>query len=455
MRSRQLRRGASPAPTRSSRSGSTRRPTAARRGADWWSWRRRPPDAGAPDRCSGRCASSRTGRLSSCEPRRWPPGPRSPRRCGTGCDVRTAANAATQRAAARGRGDPRPAPGGSDRLRLEAQARRVRARRSSRARRTSPSWQRPRCSALAESDVVERPAGAMPATFDEVAGELEQHYVAARATEASAHSAATRIRSPTGTGSSSTCTCTRATRTTARPRSPTCSTTPRPKGSARSPSPTTTCSAAPVRPSSSPAPRLIVIPGEEVKTDGQGEVIGLFLREEIPRGMSFADTIAAIREQDGLVYVPHPFDRLHAIPSPETLHRHLPDIDVFEVYNARLLFESFNDEALRFARKYGLLAGAGSDAHVLQGVGTGAVRMRRVRRPRGVPALAAHRRGAPAAEVARVPAVPQVGRPGQGEGPLEDEVFRAVCPLRPCPTTSSMSATSSGPSARSTTSSAS
>ncbi len=123
--------------------------------------------------------------------------------------------------------------------------------------------------------------------------------------------------------------------------------------------------------------RLIVIPGEEVKTDGQGEVIGLFLREEIPRGMSFADTIAAIREQDGIVYVPHPFDRLHAIPSPETLHRHLPDIDVFEVYNARLLFESFNDEAVRFARKYGLLAGAGSDAHVLQGVGTGAVRMRR------------------------------------------------------------------------------
>jgi predicted metal-dependent phosphoesterase TrpH/glycosyltransferase involved in cell wall biosynthesis len=121
---------------------------------------------------------------------------------------------------------------------------------------------------------------------------------------------------------------------------------------------------------------LVVIPGEEVKTDGQGEVIGLFLREEIPRGLSFADTIAAIREQDGIVYVPHPFDRLHAIPDPRTLHRHLADIDVLEVYNARLLFEAFNDEALRFARKYDLTAGAGSDAHVLQGVGTGAVRMR-------------------------------------------------------------------------------
>ncbi len=121
---------------------------------------------------------------------------------------------------------------------------------------------------------------------------------------------------------------------------------------------------------------LAVIPGEEVKTDGQGEVIGLFLSEEIPRGLSFAETIAAIRAQDGLVYLPHPFDRRHAVPDARTLHRHLADIDVFEVYNARLLRETFNDEALRFARKYDLTMGAGSDAHVLLGVGTGAVRMR-------------------------------------------------------------------------------
>ncbi|MDX6407583.1 MAG: hypothetical protein QOE13_654 [Gaiellaceae bacterium] len=121
---------------------------------------------------------------------------------------------------------------------------------------------------------------------------------------------------------------------------------------------------------------LVVIPGEEVKTDGQGEVIGLFLREEVPRGMSFADTVTAIKEQGGVTYLPHPFDRMHSIPDPATIQRHLGDIDVFEVYNARLLFEAYNDEALRFARKYNLTMGAGSDAHVLQGVGTGAVRMR-------------------------------------------------------------------------------
>jgi predicted metal-dependent phosphoesterase TrpH len=127
--------------------------------------------------------------------------------------------------------------------------------------------------------------------------------------------------------------------------------------------------------------KLIVIPGEEVKTDGEGEVIGLFLKEEIPRGMSFAESVAAIRSQGGLVYVPHPFDRLHSIPSAATLQRNLGEIDIFEVYNARLLFEGYNVEALRFARKYNLTAAAGSDAHVLQGVGTGAVRMRRFQGP--------------------------------------------------------------------------
>jgi predicted metal-dependent phosphoesterase TrpH/glycosyltransferase involved in cell wall biosynthesis len=121
---------------------------------------------------------------------------------------------------------------------------------------------------------------------------------------------------------------------------------------------------------------LIVIPGEEVKTAEQGEVIGLFLSREIPRGLSFGETVAAIRAQGGVVYLPHPFDRMHSIPDAATLHRHRGELDVVEVYNARLLFEAYNDEALRFARKYDLTMGAGSDAHVLQGVGTGAVRMR-------------------------------------------------------------------------------
>src|SRR5438046_10317577 len=72
---------------------------------------------------------------------------------------------------------------------------------------------------------------------------------------------------------------------------------------------------------------------------------------------------------------------MHSIPDAATLRRHLDEIDVFEVYNARLLFEAYNEEALRFAGKYNLTPGAGSDAHVLAGVGTGAVRMRRFSGP--------------------------------------------------------------------------
>ena len=81
-------------------------------------------------------------------------------------------------------------------------------------------------------------------------------------------------------------------------------------------------------PGSARGRHLIVIPGEEVKTATEGEVIGLFLKKEIPRGMSFRESVAAIRAQGGLVYVPHPFDRLHAIPDAATLQRHLGEIDV-------------------------------------------------------------------------------------------------------------------------------
>src|SRR5207237_4314927 len=94
------------------------------------------------------------------------------------------------------------------------------------------------------------------------------------------------------------------------------------------------------------------------------------LTERIEKGMPMADTIAAIQAQGGLVLMPHPFDRLHTIPDSATLLRHLDEIDIFEVYNSRLLFDSFNDDAMRFATKYNLVQSAGSDAHVLQGIGT-------------------------------------------------------------------------------------
>ncbi len=119
-----------------------------------------------------------------------------------------------------------------------------------------------------------------------------------------------------------------------------------------------------------------VIVAEEVKTADQGEVIGLFIEDKIPRGMTLQETIAAIRDQNGLVYVPHPFDRMHSVPDYEHLLDVVEDIDAIEVFNPRVAFSSFNEEAERFAAKYRIVAGAGSDSHVAAGLGSVKIRMR-------------------------------------------------------------------------------
>ena len=120
---------------------------------------------------------------------------------------------------------------------------------------------------------------------------------------------------------------------------------------------------------------LHVVVGSELKTASEGEVIGLFLHDEIERGLSFAETIGEIRAQGGVVYVPHPFDRFHSTPDESLLRRHVDSIDVLETANARLWLERDNRRAERFAREHGLRRGAGSDAHVPEGIGTGALRL--------------------------------------------------------------------------------
>jgi len=128
-------------------------------------------------------------------------------------------------------------------------------------------------------------------------------------------------------------------------------------------------------------PDMHVIVGEEVKTTG-GEIIGLYINEEIPKGLSLEETIARIKAQGGLVYVPHPFDPLHKTPSYEVLARNAADIDIIEVYNPRITFTSFNDRARRLARKYDIPGAAGSDCHVPEGVGTAMISLQRFTGPR-------------------------------------------------------------------------
>jgi predicted metal-dependent phosphoesterase TrpH len=128
--------------------------------------------------------------------------------------------------------------------------------------------------------------------------------------------------------------------------------------------------------SGGPGAPIKVIVAEEVKTAEQGEVIGLFIEEKIPRGLTLEETVAEIKRQGGLVYVPHPFDRMHSVPDYEHLLRILDDVDAIEVFNPRVAIGAFNEEAARFAAKYRIVAGAGSDSHVAQGLGSVRIRMR-------------------------------------------------------------------------------
>ncbi|MDP2659943.1 MAG: PHP domain-containing protein [Dehalococcoidia bacterium] len=118
-----------------------------------------------------------------------------------------------------------------------------------------------------------------------------------------------------------------------------------------------------------------VIVGEEIKTS-EGELIGLFLEEVIPKGLSPEKTISCIRDQKGLVLVPHPFDHLRRSSiHKEALARIVSMVDIIEVFNARIMLPSQISRARSLAAEYHLLSSGGSDAHTLGELGHGYVEM--------------------------------------------------------------------------------
>ena len=105
-----------------------------------------------------------------------------------------------------------------------------------------------------------------------------------------------------------------------------------------------------------------VIVGEEVRSN-DGEILGLFLSNEIPKGLPAGDTIERIKDQGGIVGVPHPFDSLRSALREDALLAHIDQMDFIEALNARMVFSSHNDKAREFAAEHGLPVTAGSDAH--------------------------------------------------------------------------------------------
>ena len=124
------------------------------------------------------------------------------------------------------------------------------------------------------------------------------------------------------------------------------------------------------------APDRFVV-GEEIKTR-RGELLALFLEEEIPPGLSVAETIARVCAQGGLVGASHPLDRVRSEgigrETLEAIHDHL---DFLEVLNARTIFAEDNQLAGEMAARWGLPASAGSDAHAPFEVGRVYVEMPR------------------------------------------------------------------------------
>jgi predicted metal-dependent phosphoesterase TrpH len=108
-----------------------------------------------------------------------------------------------------------------------------------------------------------------------------------------------------------------------------------------------------------------VIPGEEVKSS-EGEIIGLFLHEEIPAGLSPEETAARIRAQGGVVVIPHPFDPIRKSPlKTPALERLVAAglVDAIEILNARMARPAHNLRGAEFAALHNLPGTAGSDGH--------------------------------------------------------------------------------------------
>jgi len=122
------------------------------------------------------------------------------------------------------------------------------------------------------------------------------------------------------------------------------------------------------------APFKVII-AEEVLTP-VGEIMGLFLSEAVPRGLSPQETISRIRSQGGLVAIPHPFGR--SLPwniNPLTSTEILSQIDIIETFNSRTPFSNGNAKAWKLAKEHGKAASAGSDAHTLGEIGRAYVEM--------------------------------------------------------------------------------
>lgn len=116
--------------------------------------------------------------------------------------------------------------------------------------------------------------------------------------------------------------------------------------------------------------KLQVIVGEEIFTDS-GEIIGLFLKENIKPGLTVKKTISEIKKQGGLVYVPHPYDlkRYKTVLKEKYIAEFKDSIDCIEIHNGRNISTEYNFKQKEIAERYGINPVIGSDAHTTIEIG--------------------------------------------------------------------------------------
>lgn len=113
---------------------------------------------------------------------------------------------------------------------------------------------------------------------------------------------------------------------------------------------------------------LIVFVGSEIRTE-EGEIIGLNLKKDVPRGLPLVQACKLVKEQNGFIIVPHPFDKFRN-GIGNGMEKIVRYVDAVEIFNARTLVDGFNKKSFEFAKKHGLPFVAGSDAHFRSEIGS-------------------------------------------------------------------------------------
>jgi predicted metal-dependent phosphoesterase TrpH len=111
-----------------------------------------------------------------------------------------------------------------------------------------------------------------------------------------------------------------------------------------------------------------IIVGEEIMTT-MGEIIGLYLKESIRPGLSPLETVKQIKDQGGLVYIPHPFESVRKGLHPSVMEELIDYLDIVEVCNGRAFLQNRSAQTVLWTKLNHVIGAASSDAHGVRGLG--------------------------------------------------------------------------------------